>query len=760
MNEIFAQIVPANSFQAADSATTPFSTAPRFRKARSGRRPIFPLDVRRSLQLHHRLVAGTVLIGLALTTIYLLDSWSIPAGQTAMNVQWTPSTVLAASSQTGTPSSQVPSKSDAYSGEQTSSATNADAPAANSDVPQPRIWIENEDEHGSAPDAGNIDDSSRTNAGADNAVSKARNAGDGAANQRGGGVPGALPKDPVQKGSDSGIANLAAVAVAPSFAANFSVVRNAIALLFSFIFFGGMAAVVAHRSDPKVYIGSDVERLIGHAPMALLPDFSEVPDEVVELQLLRLAAGIERTFTARNLRNCVFTGAGRGVGVTTVATRVKELLQTLGKAVVIVDGTGASAFVAGRGEQEAAKQGDPLGVLRQAIEGQSGSRGMVFADSSPLTESAEAEQMVRSADCAIVVIESGVTTRAELRAVAETLQRIKATAVGFVLNRVQLAKADPAFRRSIKEMERELRNQGQNTDWQMLRTLRSAIEEGRASLNFDTGATNQPTTAQPATTAIHAVPFEKILHAEAELTIFEAYPATTAALPGPEPVPSSAPTAAQPAHERIPWPPVETAARFDPSLLWPETRIPQFPQAMSNHSNESESEREMARTAMEGDTRITLPRLSELRGMHFSQALKVLDLTRHPVPPSAEVDVLMRAIAPYEEMFAQAEHGQNGVQQEAADEPLAAMQTFVPVPEQGIQPEAMNGIGNSTADSLNVSSEPIFLPLKPGTPLKRGRKANGNRTRRDVNCDVQIPGGVLDSVQILPSQRGQYKRGD
>ncbi len=184
---------------------------------------------------------------------------------------------------------------------------------------------------------------------------------------------------------------------------------------------------------------------------------------------------------------------------------------------------------------------------------------------------------------------------------------------------------------------------------------------------------------------------------------------------------------------------------------------------MSNNSNGSESEQEMARTAMEGDTRITLPRLSELRGMHFSQALKVLDLTRHPAPPSAEVEVLLRAIAPYESVFAQTEHGQNGAQQEAAQaqsEPLAAMQTFVPVPEQGIRPEGMNGVGNTKAGSLNVSSESIFLPLKPGTPLKRGRRANGGQTRREVNGDAQIPGDILDSMQILPSQRGQYKRGD
>ncbi len=151
MNEIFAQIAPANSFQVADSAATPYSSVSRFGKTRSGSRPIFHLDVRRSLRLHHRLAVGSVLIGLALTTIYLLDSWPIRAGQTPVNVRWTPSTVLAASSQTGTPGSQVPPTSDLYSGEQTQSATGADVPAADSDVSQPRIWIESEDESSKRP---------------------------------------------------------------------------------------------------------------------------------------------------------------------------------------------------------------------------------------------------------------------------------------------------------------------------------------------------------------------------------------------------------------------------------------------------------------------------------------------------------------------------------------------------------------------------------------------------------------------------------
>ena len=70
---------------------------------------------------------------------------------------------------------------------------------------------------------------------------------------------------------------------------------------------------------------------------------------------------------------------------------------------------------------------------------------MVLADAAPVTASAKTESLIQHADCAIVVIESGATTRAQLRNAANILERLNAPAAGFVLNRVKLAKADRAF---------------------------------------------------------------------------------------------------------------------------------------------------------------------------------------------------------------------------------------------------------------------------------------------------------------------------
>ena len=50
---------------------------------------------------------------------------------------------------------------------------------------------------------------------------------------------------------------------------------------------------------------------------------------------------------------------------------------------------------------------------------------LVLTDTAPLAISAETEYLARFVDCAIVVVESGVTTRAQLLASLNTLQRLE-----------------------------------------------------------------------------------------------------------------------------------------------------------------------------------------------------------------------------------------------------------------------------------------------------------------------------------------------
>jgi succinoglycan biosynthesis transport protein ExoP len=245
--------------------------------------------------------------------------------------------------------------------------------------------------------------------------------------------------------------------------------RNALAIVLAGIILGLIAAVSRHKLDRRIYVGSDVEGVLGFGPMVLLPDFGQVSEGAAEEHLLRLAAAIEHAHKQGNLRSYVFTGASSGTGVTTIVTRVRALLESMGRPTVYVDASGTSAEEQpGRAAAEGLQATRALvtagGRSRQSgLSNQTANEGdsqaLVLTDAAPIAVSAETEYLARFADCVIVVVESGVTTRAEIRDTAATLQRLNVGAVGFVLNRVGLDKADPAFRASVDAIEKHLQLQ-------------------------------------------------------------------------------------------------------------------------------------------------------------------------------------------------------------------------------------------------------------------------------------------------------------
>lgn len=284
-----------------------------------------------------------------------------------------------------------------------------------------------------------------------------------------------------------GTAHLAEAATPPAYPSDGGALRIAFLLLFAFIAMGAAAAVAAQKLDPRVYVAADVEQLLGYGPMAQLPNFDEVSDEVAEEHLLRLATGIEFASKEGRLTNCVFTGTGPGVGVTTIVTRVREMLGVLGKEAVLVDAAGPvpqerrpdGPARVGTELQRSVRASALTPHLHEAAE--SDQEGLMLTDTAPLTVSAEAEYMARRADCTILVIESARTTRAQLRAAAASLQRLNAAAVGFVLNRVSLENADESFRHSVSEVERHLRVQGRTAARTVAQTSRRTPEAEHAS---------------------------------------------------------------------------------------------------------------------------------------------------------------------------------------------------------------------------------------------------------------------------------------
>ena len=256
------------------------------------------------------------------------------------------------------------------------------------------------------------------------------------------------------------------------------VLRNAVMISLGGLAFGLIAAVLAQKLDPHVYIAEDVERTLGFAPMAQLPDFNEVSEGVAEEYVLRLASAVEHGRKQGDLKNCIFTGAASGAGVSTLLSRVRAMLQAMGRSTVLVNASSAqppaqrSALgaskagqslaapgLAGQGLVPALRLSQSTALLREmAAETEEGDESLVLTDTAPLAVSAETEYLARFVDCAIVVIESGVTTRAQLREAAATLQRLDVGAVGFVLNRVRLATADNTFRQSVEAVEKHVQS--------------------------------------------------------------------------------------------------------------------------------------------------------------------------------------------------------------------------------------------------------------------------------------------------------------
>jgi len=247
------------------------------------------------------------------------------------------------------------------------------------------------------------------------------------------------------------------------------VLRNTLLILLAGLFFGVLAAVVVNKLDPRIYIAADVEQVLGFAPMAQLPDFAEVSEGAAEEYLLRLASTIEHARKQGDLRSCIVTGTAAGTGVTTLVNRVRKMLEAMGRSTVLVDATGVPAPRSGanmsgpgnsRGLAPSERVSRPTALLQQmAEEAETGVEILVFTDTAPLAVCAETEYLARFVDCAIVVMESGMTTRDELRQMARMLERLDVGVVGFVLNRVGLANADPAFRLAVEAVEKHLQAQ-------------------------------------------------------------------------------------------------------------------------------------------------------------------------------------------------------------------------------------------------------------------------------------------------------------
>lgn len=259
-----------------------------------------------------------------------------------------------------------------------------------------------------------------------------------------------------------GAVYLASTALPPLHAARLKVLRNAFIVLLAGLVFALGGALLAYNFDPRVYIAADVERVLGFAPMAQIPDLLEVGTGVAEEYMLRLAAAVEHAHQQGLLSSCIFTGVAAGAGASTVSRRVSSMLEAMGRETVLVDAVGAPPPASAGTDLVHAPRGSRSTALLQQMEEETNEETVVITDTAPLLVSGETEYLARFVDSAIVVVESGVTTKAQLREISKTLQRLEVSSVGFVLNRIELANASPDFRQSVRAVEEHLRAQARN----------------------------------------------------------------------------------------------------------------------------------------------------------------------------------------------------------------------------------------------------------------------------------------------------------
>jgi uncharacterized protein involved in exopolysaccharide biosynthesis len=574
--------------------------------------------------------------------------------------------------------------------------------------------------------------------------------------------------------SAPGTAHLAEAAVPPMHPAIAGVVRNALLLLLAFIMLALAAAVVAHKLDPRVNVAADVAQLLGYAPMAQLPDFDEVSDEVAEEHLLRLATSIEFASTDSQRMNCVFTGTGPGVGVTTIVTRVTQMLRLLGKEAVLVDVAGPVPAERrpepsdGPATTETELQRNTRGsaLMRHTGEGNaSNCRSLMLTDAAPLTVSAEAEYLARRADCTILVIESGVTTRAQLHSAATSLQRLNPAAVGFVLNRVSLAHADESFRNSVSEVERHLRVQGRTAARAVEQSPGIVSETAHATLVRDIPApaetASAPTVfAAPAAPPAHGVvpdrpapqwaagraaavpqpaqePAAKPVRTDVPQPVLKPMPALD---PIREPKPQSAswtetPPAQRPQDETPYWLTEEPPRWMTKSPTYTESAMEQLPKpraggwhSVAAHDRQKPAGAEVRQEEKAADELST--RLSGLRGLLFSLGVKEFSPNKQAEPDSNANSAPVDATPSHPD-------------QTLVTEALAPQ----PEPEPAAA-KAEEAVSRS-AVSRWVTAEPEFLP-PPVEEADNGKESRWNHGSYDTRA--------RDDIQILPSRRGQYKR--
>jgi uncharacterized protein involved in exopolysaccharide biosynthesis len=252
------------------------------------------------------------------------------------------------------------------------------------------------------------------------------------------------------------------------------------------IFVGVLTAVALDLLDPHIYTASDVEAVLGFAPIGMLFDDREVTQIVFDECALRLAAGVDHAARLAGARTFVITGVNSGAGTTSIVENLGSMLAKLGRKTLVIDPSGNSepvAFVtlgtdlqrrpvrfpdgsegssSSTTELQKIKPGNqslparisPMnGIVFESFQNMSSEYDIVLIDAAPILISAETEYLARMADVTVLVSEAGKTRKAWLTRAARLLERLGVAGAAAAVNKVHPARVEEALKDDLREFE-------------------------------------------------------------------------------------------------------------------------------------------------------------------------------------------------------------------------------------------------------------------------------------------------------------------
>jgi polysaccharide biosynthesis transport protein len=262
------------------------------------------------------------------------------------------------------------------------------------------------------------------------------------------------------------------------------------------ILFGILVAVAMDLFDPYVHNGSDMEAVLGFAPIGVLLDDRDITQRVFDECTLRLAAGIDHAKRVSNARTFVVTAVSGNAGTTSIVESMGSTLARLGHKTLTIDASGQTNPVAyttlGLHDEESTTDGNanledvlhteslqPISstklqtaaIFPQTLPSKVGPMGnfvtktfqklmndydLVLIDTAPLLISAETEYLARAADVTILVAEAGKTNKRKLTRAARLLEKLDVSGVAAVINKVRLLRAEDDLQHDLQGAEARL----------------------------------------------------------------------------------------------------------------------------------------------------------------------------------------------------------------------------------------------------------------------------------------------------------------